>query len=466
MELEKHRQYKTYYGENEVFWGLGIEEETYLETTKPIHVAAPILRTAHKRERYSVNYYESYKPETLGTIGQLFTDISGFYTLPFFFNAHSLTKMDVKGRHATIYQKQVKPNPAFSGKSYFTSLQEFSPDFFVKEFNKSFTFDGDTVEFISQDFYKANVFKVIKELLKTKGRFLKGLNRFCKEHKIFRQYGTYSYPSKNPGFAVFHSNPTNIAIFNNGTYHINITLPSLLGAKTPEGIPTLLEPENFKKQHKNCIRMLQWMEPLWIAMYGTDDPFPNGSRGSQRCAMSRYIGIGTYDTSKMSEGKIVTIPTKFIRGSAEPFWWYKVYHEKSAYTPLKEVGLDICYKKHYLHGIELRIFDWFPEEKLYDLIRCIVYAAEASLLHNEILEPQLSKVWNDLVVRVLQEGQLCEIRAEEMAIYDYLLGIPLLKQSGKLSILYKKVFKALGKKYGGGYLSKCFLSSRLFTGQS
>ena len=28
------------------------------------------------------------------------------------------------------------------------------------------------------------------------------------------------------------------------------------------------------------------------------------TRGSQRCAMSRYIGIGTYDTTKMEKGKL------------------------------------------------------------------------------------------------------------------------------------------------------------------
>ena len=62
-ELAKHKKYKTMYIENELFWGLGIEEETYLQFTKLIFVAAPIIRTCHTEERYSVNYYSSYKPD-------------------------------------------------------------------------------------------------------------------------------------------------------------------------------------------------------------------------------------------------------------------------------------------------------------------------------------------------------------------------------------------------------------------
>ena len=54
-ELDKHKKYKTMYGSNELFWGIGIEEETYFQFTKPIQVATPIIRTCHKAERYSVD---------------------------------------------------------------------------------------------------------------------------------------------------------------------------------------------------------------------------------------------------------------------------------------------------------------------------------------------------------------------------------------------------------------------------
>ena len=51
------------YGQNELFWGLGIEEETYLQFNKLIFVSTPLIREQHTEERYSVNYYFSYKPD-------------------------------------------------------------------------------------------------------------------------------------------------------------------------------------------------------------------------------------------------------------------------------------------------------------------------------------------------------------------------------------------------------------------
>jgi hypothetical protein len=56
-ELVKHMRYKSMYKQNELYWGLGIEEETYLQFTKPINVASSILTTCHAAERYSVKYY-------------------------------------------------------------------------------------------------------------------------------------------------------------------------------------------------------------------------------------------------------------------------------------------------------------------------------------------------------------------------------------------------------------------------
>jgi len=456
MTLDKHRKYKSIYGEKEVFWGLGIEEETYFQFSKPIQVAAPLLRTAHKPERYSVSYYKSYLPETLERMKLLFTDSSGFYPLPFFFNAHAFTKMDSHGNHVKTYEKHPKSNPAFRGRTLFQELQEFCPDIFKKEYEEFFTFDGDTIEFITQKFYKAKAKPVIKELISQKKRFLDQLNLYCKKAKLYQQYGSFMYPQINPGFTVFYSNPSNLAIFNNGTYHINITLPSLLGPKDSEGIPTLVDSELFRKQHKNCIRIFQWLEPLLVAVYGTPDLFPNGSKASQRCAVSRYTGIGTYNTEEMPEGKIVTKLRGDIRGSSEPFWWYKVYHEKSAYKPLDEIGMDINYKKHFLHGIELRIFDWFSEKNLEEVIRTLVYCAEASLKHKEVLEPAISSVWNDLVVLILKDGGEAIMDAKDIGIYECILGIPLLIKRGSVKGVFSVIRKGLHNKYRYGNLSKMF----------
>ena len=455
-ELEKHKKYKDRYGEKEIYWGFGIELETYLQFEKPVYVAAPIIRTARRPERYSVNYYNSYKPLALASIDTMFPDASGFVPLALLMNCHSLAKADRNGQHLTTYAKVPKPNPAFSGYTVFDEMQEYCPNLFVKEYEESFVFDGDTLEFISQDFYKAKISDAIREIIQSKKTFLEKLNAFLLARKVFLDKGPLIYPPKNPGFAVFHTNQKNIVMFNNGTYHINITLPSQLGPKAPRGDPTLSDPRKFRRDHKNCIRVYQWLEPVLIAMYGTPDPLPRGSRGSQRCAMSRYMGVGTYDTNAMPEGKILTVPVENIRGSDQPFWWYKKYHEDSAYTPLTQLGMDINYRKHYLHGIELRIFDWFPEERLQELCNLLIWSAELSLDHMNVSEPVMNKSWNNLLVGVLKEGNRYKPSMEELGYISSIFHVDVMYEKSVKGV-YVRLYEGLEKRYRGSYISSCFL---------
>lgn len=458
--LEKHKKYKDTYGSNEIFWGLGIELETYFQFEKPIQVAAPILRKCHKAERYSVDYYKSYKALHEKVFQMMFPDSSGCFPLPFLINGHCLSKMDRHGNHITTYEKNPKPNPKFAGKTLLEEMKERS-DLFKNDHEIHYVFDGDTVEFMTLDFYKSKATKVIKELVDYKIKFLNELNLFIKKEGLHKEKGTLLYPPYNPGFAVFYSNPGNVVMFNNGTYHINITLPSLLGSPTEDGSPTLAFPDLFRQQHKVCIKMIQWFEPFLLAVYGTPDPLsftsPIFSKGSQRCAVSRYIGIGTYDVEKMPEGKIMTLPLKEIAGSQTDFWWYNIYHQISGYIALEQIGMDINYKKHYNHGIELRFFDWFPEGKLYKLITELVYICEVALDRDETGTAALSKTWNLFVIGVLKEGGKFKLTDEIAAIYERILGVALLGTRRTVTEAFEYIFKELKRKYKGGECVKRLL---------
>ena len=37
--LDKHKRYKSKYGKNEIYWGIGIENEMYLEFEKQINLS-------------------------------------------------------------------------------------------------------------------------------------------------------------------------------------------------------------------------------------------------------------------------------------------------------------------------------------------------------------------------------------------------------------------------------------------
>lgn len=453
-------RYKSMYKPNELYWGLGIEEETYLQFTKPIYVAAPIIRTAHAAERYSVKYYTTYKPTYKEAFAALFTDASGFYPLPYFFNAHSFMRMDTSGNHMTTYEKVPKPNPKFNGKTFFQKLEEFNRGMCKKSFSKVFDdtciFDGDTIEFMTQNFYNAKLDNVMSELINAKSSLLECINDYLIRTKTHRDKGLLMYPPVNPGFAVYYSNPKNITMFNNGTYHINITLPTMLGDPDENGIPRILDTKEFKQRHKIFIRLIQWLEPVIIAVYGTKDPLSavgNYSKASQRCAVSRYIGIGTYDTDAMTAGKIVTVPVNEIRGSQTDFWWYKVYHATSGYRPLDELGMDICYRKHYNHGVEIRFLDWFPETMLKGLIEFYIALADLSLESNMPDNPTMSPVWNGFVVSILNGGPNTKVDKEVTQVFSKLLKTSFINGL-TVTEMYNAIFNILKTRYKNGVCTK------------
>jgi hypothetical protein len=120
--------------------------------------------------------------------------------------------------------------------------------------------------------------------------------------------------------------------------------------------------------------------------------------------------------------------------------------------------MDINYRKHFLHGIELRIFDWFPEERLQELSEILVYAAEASLLHANVVEPVMNMAWNNLMVGVLREGSAYKPSAQEIGYLEFVFLIRL--SEGTVGELYKVFYSRMKKKYGRGSLSACFLREK------
>ena len=391
-EIDKHKKYKTQYKPNDLYWGLGIERECYLETS--VEPVTGDFFNNKKCERYSVDYYKSYKSDKFKETLNSIIDPSAVYHLPLLINAHSFLKTDVNCEHSTLYKKDSPKNPKFSGLTLFQELQSISP-FFQKEHEQSFTFDGDTIELMTDKFYKATVSSTIQELIALRDNFIRELNlalyKIPQKHPLLSS--NIKWMSKNYGVARMLTNSNNIAIFNNGTYHVNITLPTQLNVNGK-----IKDMASFISRHRSVIHYYQWLEPLLIAHYGTGDFLaasgPTFANGSLRNALSRYIGVGTYNTLKMNTGKILTIDA-----SGNTPQWMKSFYDKSAYEPLKTIGLDINFNKHYNHGIELRIFDWFPEEELEELLRILVHAADAGLQVNPE-SPHSNINWNYMVEKI------------------------------------------------------------------
>lgn len=451
--LEKHKKYQTAYKPNDFYWGLGIEHETYIESSKLKQVSLRGLKENCAPERYSVDYYNVYNRQQLHkALDGLFAEDEKIL-LPILANSHTFQHTDLNGEHTTTYERVPKSNPKFTGKTVFEWMKEQNPTL-AAEYEKSYIFDGDTIEFMTQQFYKTTVNKSIEELVKTEAEFVKALNALPKEG-LFKTYGPFQVAQKNYGFATYLTNLKHNAMFNNGTIHINITLPTELDEKGE-----IKDMALFTKQHQAYAKAIQWISPLIVASYGALDPLceskTNGEQyaaGSQRLAVSRYIGLGTYDTDTMEVGKILTRR----KDKLKHLDWYEEFHKKVDYRFLDELGLDLNFNKHYSHGLEFRILESIPPQALKEVMELLVYLADFALA-TELPNPVKTNTWHLIALGCVMNGRGYYIDVtSQNELYETLQIPELAKEPLPVTEVLDIIRLYLFKTYANGTCVKCMI---------
>ncbi len=454
QNLPKHQKYKTAYKTNEVYWGLGVEHETYLETSKLKQISLKELKENQKAERYCVDYLTVYTREQFhNALDGLFEEDKPIL-IPILANSHTFQQTDLNGEHKTTYTRIPKPNPNFNGQTIFEWLCKQNPDIFTEEYEKSFIFDGDTIEFMTQNFYKTTVYEVMHELRAIEKQFIKGLNCLPREG-ILKTYAPFKIMDKNYPFASYLTNLKNNAMFNNGTIHINITLPTKLDK---EG--KIADFNKFVEDHKKLAKALQWISPLMIAKYGAYDPLCESSNGgekyaagSQRLAVSRYIGLGTFDTDEMPVGKILTVPVKSLKNID----WYYEFHKKADYKFLDEVGLDINFNKHYAHGLEFRILESLDYEDINKILDTTIYLADFSM-DIDLINPKLSKLWHKLAENCILDGKGYKVDVYDQNELFKVFNVPYDAKEPQLAAdIYDIITEELYNKYKDARYARCMI---------
>jgi hypothetical protein len=394
--LDFYDKYDSNYDDNKYeYWGLGIENESYLMFNKLSNLPKDFLINNQKRERYSVDYFKNYKTNNLCETLNKLNNVD----MPVYINSYLLQNTDIYGEPINKYSKNLEPNPKFSGKTIDTYIKENS-NLVTNLFKKYVIYDGDSIEFTTFNFYKTNVKDVISELLAIKNVYLEELNTILYKQGIFEH--EIIYPKLNYGFVRYLSNMNNLGICNNGTYHLNITLPTALNHRMD--IQNINE---FNNVHSNAVRAIQWMEPFLIALYGTPDILhllnKNYAGGSLRLMMSRYIGLLTYDSIEMDKGKKLN---DLYYGDKNHY--FGELHNNSLYNPPIQIGYDINFNKFKKHGIELRIFDYFPEEYLEDIFNFIILLCQIST-EKYIKNPLDNKLLLNFAIECIKKGSDAEV---------------------------------------------------------
>jgi alanine dehydrogenase len=396
---DKHMKYMDSYcdaSNTTLFWGLGIENETYLMQSTLLP-ATQFRKLIPKRERYSVNYFNNFKPEpfssTLNTLRSLDS-----LTYPIYINSHTFKSTDLHLQHRTFYDEEVRPNPAFTESIHDILLKENT--YYNRVYDKSFVFDGDSIEFITQNFYNATVDKCVNELIQIKQEFQREVFPFFKEKGM----GSVQFPDHNYGLVTMLSTfKRNLLVCNNGTHHLNITLPTLL----KNGL--IVDKNAFARTHLTYINCIQMVEPLFVACYGTPDVLsmidPAYSMGSLRVSLSRYISLQTFNTSSPVNGKLLLMPKP-----TDTAYWYNQLKD-SPYLINQTIGYDINFNKFKNHGVEIRFFEWFPEEYLIDVANFFVLLAQHSLTSDAF--PFQKMNYNSILQGCVQKGFTYQLSVTE-----------------------------------------------------
>jgi alanine dehydrogenase len=407
---DKHMKYMDVYSnmkEPTEFWALGIENESYLMLNK-LQLSSSFATLKPKRERYSVDYYKNFKPEQLNASLDTLR-ASANLTYPVYINSLTFQKTDIHLQHRSFYDAQSTPNPSFTESIHDVLLRECP--FYKSVYDKSVVFDGDSIEFITQRFQNTTVPACIDEFTQLKRRFRKEVFPFFEKWNI----GKVMFPDHNYGLVTFlTTNKSNLLVCNNGTIHINLTLPTLLR----EGV--IIDKNRFAKDHLTLMEYIQMVEPLLVACYGTPDVFsivdPAYSIGSLRISMSRYISLQTYDTTVPVNGKLLVMDKP-----VDPAFWYNQLND-TPYLPNAQIGYDLNFNKFKNHGIELRFFEWFPEEYLGDVMNFIILLAQHSLTRGATTIDKSR--YNQLIKNCVQKGFTYLIPVEECNVILGDLGLP------------------------------------------
>jgi alanine dehydrogenase len=398
---DKHMKYMSRYENDDetIFWGIGLENESYFMLRHKLLVSS-FRSLKQKSERYSVDYFTNFKLVPFLQAIQKAQQLEHL-TYPVYINSHTFQKTDVNQQHRTFYDKHSTLNPKFTESIHDRLLRE--SDYYRSVYDESVVFDGDSIEFITQRFYNGTVSDCVAELKESKQRFVKEISPYFHKWGL----GEIEFPDHNYGFVTFlTTRKANLSICNSGTLHLNITLPTRLR----NGM--IVDKDMFAKTHLNFIQVVQMVEPLLVACYGTPDILAllnhEYSLGSLRISRSRYISLQTFNTHQPVNGKLLLMDKP-----SDPLFWYNQL-ESSPYFLNNMIGYDVNFNKFKNHGVEIRFFDWFPEEYVEDVMNLFILLAAHSLYHGDM--PIHKPDYTNIILSCVKHGFTTRLTMDEVHI--------------------------------------------------
>jgi hypothetical protein len=133
------------------------------------------------------------------------------------------------------------------------------------------------------------------------------------------------------------------------------------------------------------------------------------------------------------------------------------------YKAQEKMGFDINYNKFLNHGIELRFFDWFPEDKLYTILRFIVHLLDYAESCKTVSNYTKIDMWNNIAYKALLDGKDAILTCEEIIWIRKQFNIKCIIKEHNIVKVFEKIQSCLQEKYGyTGPVSKYMLEKPSF----
>ena len=317
------------------------------------------------------------------------------------------------------------------------------------------------LEFVTRQFKNVTIKQAVNELEKVESDVLEMIRgtKYC--NKTEALLGTIQYPLRSMSrFVTYEFNGRLEYVARNyfGSYHMNLTLPHHKDTSA----------ETFDEEHLQFARLLQWITPLFIALYGGGDSasfMDDGdySEGSYRALTNEHARPGAAPLRK-------TIPSNRWLSGKRSEWLAEIHSELDGYTKLSEdcdspyskkpgrCGTDFRRDKEKHQppdrrfGFEFRIFDNIPSHYLPDLIMTILYLADHTYRHflnkgKQVPQATKNNVWVNFMKNAAKNGWNTALSEEYDRLLRNILKINVKPTSYQTRLYYVDILGWLEKKY-------------------
>lgn len=228
-------------------------------------------------------------------------------------------------------------------------------------------------------------------------------------------------------------NHFHIKVVHTGSVHLNFTFPVVTRSE-------LNEMKNFQdlinlheRKHYQVMRVLQWLGPLFVGVFGSASPISFGDSGMYSEGSTRIFGqdYSKFWSSDLSDGSnLITRNETLYNVQSDTgdigIINYLARQKGTQFLGGAEFRRDP--EKGNMFGFEWRIIDYLPDEYLKNVIECVIMCADHALNvpldYDNMKQHMFRGVIFNMVADIFMEGWNTPLNLDAVIVYLDVLRLP------------------------------------------